>query len=168
MVGQISVATHAGTYAIKMSGDVRMVLCLSFDKFIRSMFEDPAFQSVLFDLRAADAVDSTTLGLMAKIALQCRELGAQKPILIARGHSMLRLLETMGFEEIFLISNDAAKISLSCNERLNCEEGTEDNFRRRVIDAHKVLMSLNKHNNLAFKELVETLENSDPLNKRST
>ena len=137
-----------------------MVLCLSFDKFIQSMFDDPAFEAVVFDLRSADAVDSTTLGLMAKIALQCRSSGMPRPILVARGSSMLRLLETMGFDEIFLITDDT-KLKIGHVQCLSCEEGTEDNFRQRVIDAHKVLMSLNEHNKHAFKELVETLEKGE-------
>ncbi|HEY7771983.1 MAG TPA: STAS domain-containing protein [Marinagarivorans sp.] len=159
MVGQISVASDAGTYAIRMTGDVRMVLCLSFDKFIRSMFADPEFDSVVFDLSAAEAVDSTTLGLMAKIALQCRKVGAPKPVLVVKAFGMVRLLETMGFEDIFVIT-DGMEPSMDNAERLNCEEGSESHFKQRVIDAHKVLMSLNEHNERAFKELVETLENN--------
>ena len=157
MVGQISVASDAGTYAIRMTGDVRMVLCLSFDKFIRSMFADPQFDSVVFDLSAAEAVDSTTLGLMAKIALQCRKVGTPKPVLVAQASGMIRLLETMGFEDIFVITR-GVEPSMDNAERLDCEEGSEENFKKRVVDAHKVLMSLNEHNQQAFKELVETLE----------
>lgn len=157
MAGQIAVASDEGTYAIRMTGDVRMVLCLSFDKFIQSMFADPAFDSVVFDLTHADAVDSTTLGLMAKIALKCRQVGVPKPVLIAESRGMVHLLETMGFEEIFVISQGHQNNMID-TKRLDCEEGSEDNFKQRVIDAHKVLMSLNDHNQQAFKELVENLE----------
>lgn len=157
MVGQISVASDAGTYAIRMTGDVRMVLCLSFDKFIRAMFEDPQFDSVVFDLSLAEAVDSTTLGLMAKIALRCRKVGVPRPVLVVTAAGMVRLLETMGFEEIFVITRSIGQ-SLDFAECLNCEGGSEESFKQRVIDAHKVLISLNEHNQQAFKELVETLE----------
>lgn len=157
MTGQIAVASDEGTYAIRMTGDVRMVLCLSFDKFIQSMFADPAFDSVVFDLSNAIAVDSTTLGLMAKIAIKCRQVGLPKPVLVADNRGMVRLLETMGFEEIFIISSHHQSDMIE-TKRLDCEEGSEDTFKQRVIDAHKVLMSLNDHNQQAFKELVENLE----------
>lgn len=157
MTGQIAVASDEGTYAIRMTGDVRMVLCLSFDKFIQSMFADPDFDAVVFDLTHADAVDSTTLGLMAKIALKCRQVGVPKPVLVAESRGMVRLLETMGFEEIFVISNRHQGDMID-TKGLDCEEGSEDNFKQRVIDAHKVLMSLNEHNKQAFRELVENLE----------
>ena len=43
MTGQILVANTDGAYVVRLTGDVRMVLCLSFDKFINAMFEDPLF-----------------------------------------------------------------------------------------------------------------------------
>ncbi|WP_053981295.1 STAS domain-containing protein [Marinagarivorans algicola] len=157
MAGQILVASSDGSYVIRLIGDVRMVLCLSFDKFINAMFEDSAFHTVVFDLRQAVAVDSTTLGLMAKIALRCMKAHMSKPVLLSESTGMLRLLDVMGFEDIFIISLgcDGADVNA---EALECEEGTEDCFKRQVLDAHKVLMSLNEHNNQAFKALVESLE----------
>jgi len=68
--GEIKVAAHDGVYVIKMEGDVRLTLCLSFDDFIEKMFDAPDFCSVVFDLSDAQAIDSTTLGLMAKISIK--------------------------------------------------------------------------------------------------
>lgn len=52
--GQILVADHQGVYVIKMIGDVRLTLCISFDQFIDNMFSAPDFQAVLFDLSEAE------------------------------------------------------------------------------------------------------------------
>ena len=41
----------------------------SFDHFIDEMLADKDFCSVIFDLSHVEAVDSTTLGLMAKISI---------------------------------------------------------------------------------------------------
>ena len=67
--GQILVADHNGISVIKMIGDVRLTLCISFDKFIEEMYQAENFRTVLFDLSEAEAIDSTTLGLMAKISI---------------------------------------------------------------------------------------------------
>ena len=158
MIGQIQVASQNGTYAIRLIGDVRMVLCLSFDKYIGTMFGDIHFSSVIFDLTAADAVDSTTLGLMAKIALQCQRRELAKPVLLVEAQGMRRLFETMGFDEIFLMTDSTSMPSLQAFS-LSCEEGSEDAFKTQVIEAHKVLMSLNQNNHNAFKSLVDILEN---------
>ena len=149
-----------GAYAIHLTGDVRMVLCLSFDKFIRSMFDDVALKSVVFDLRTAEAVDSTTLGMMAKIALQCMHSNIAKPVLLTQSRGMLRLFESMGFDEIFVISDGIGAV-IDNLQSLNCEGGDETLFKKQVIDAHKVLMSLNENNRQAFEVLVESLEKSE-------
>ena len=45
--GQILVADHDGVYVIKMVGDVRLTLCISFDQFIDTMFKSENFTSVV-------------------------------------------------------------------------------------------------------------------------
>ena len=157
MTGQILVANTDGAYVIRLTGDVRMVLCLSFDKFINAMFEDPLFHTVVFDLRATVAVDSTTLGLMAKIALRCIKAKMNRPVLLSDSAGMLRLLDSMGFDEIFVVSDCCASAAIELPE-LVCEEGWEECFKRQVVDAHKVLMSLNEYNHQLFQALVESLQ----------
>lgn len=90
--GQILVADHAGVYIIKMTGDVRLTLCISFDQFIDAMLAAPNFSSVLFDLSDAEAVDSTTLGLMAKISLLAQEKRNITPVILATNASIKRIL----------------------------------------------------------------------------
>src|SRR5690554_4397621 len=104
--GQILVADHGGVYVIKMVGDVRLTLCISFDQFIDTMFTQDDFCDVMFDLSEAEAIDSTTLGLMAKIALQGREEKGITPVIFSNNDSINRLLQTMGFQEIFTIVRD--------------------------------------------------------------
>ena len=48
--GVIKVADQRGVYIIKMIGDVRLTLSLSFDDFIETMFASVNFSSVIFDL----------------------------------------------------------------------------------------------------------------------
>src|SRR5687768_3604522 len=101
--GQILVADYQGVYVIKMLGDVRLTFCVSFDQFIDGMFSDNQFSSVIFDLSDAEAIDSTTLGLMAKISILSQEHFQVMPIVLATSPSIQRILQTMGFSDIFTI-----------------------------------------------------------------
>ena len=157
MDGEIRIASTQGVYAFELSGDVRMVLCLSFDKYLHAMFTDQGLKQVIFDLRKAVAVDSTTLGLMAKVALRCKSQCVPKPVLVTDDRSMLRLLDTMGFDEIFVISGVFEGVA-DDSERLNCEQGCEDTYKEQVLEAHRILMSLNEHNRQAFQTLVDSLD----------
>lgn len=157
--GQILVADHAGVYIIKMTGDVRLTLCISFDQFIDAMLAAPNFSSVLFDLSEAEAVDSTTLGLMAKISLLSQDKRNITPVILATNASIKRILETMGFADIFTIV-DKLEVDLAPEKTLTAIECDEQVVKEKVLEAHKILMSLNAQNHETFKNLVNMLENS--------
>jgi anti-anti-sigma factor len=159
--GQILVAEHSGVFVIKMVGDVRLTLCLSFDQFIESMFSHPDFTTVLFDLSGAEAVDSTTLGLMAKISL----LGEQKlgvyPVVLSTNEGVNRTLETMGFADIFTIVSDLQAPLSSVEPAQPIElspKGSETQIKDTVVEAHRYLMQLNEANKETFTDLVNMLE----------
>lgn len=154
--GQILVADQDNTHVIKMVGDVRLTLCVSFDKFIDSMFKGNRFCSVVFDLTEASAVDSTTLGLMAKIAILSRERCDRTPVVFSTNPTVDRLLETMGFDDIFQIIHSRAECPVPCRH-LN-PEVDESSARKRVLEAHHILMQLNESNRETFRDLVNTLE----------
>lgn len=156
--GHIFVAEHDGTYVIKLVGDVRLTLCISFDQFIASMFGGENFKTVVFDLREAEGIDSTTLGLMAKISIGSRERGHGNPVVVTANPSIQRLLVSMGFEDIFeLVSNRNLPFSGGVRPLAeNLED--ESAIKAKVLEAHEILMDLNQPNKVKFHELVETLQ----------
>lgn len=158
--GQILVAEHEGVFVIRMIGDVRLTLCISFDEFIESMLHNESFCNVLFDLTHAQGIDSTTLGLMAKISIGVRELGKdQLPLVISNNPNIIRLLLSMGFDDIFQIV-EQADMPASLGTPLVDIVDDHKLIKNRVLEAHQLLMELNESNRSTFKELVETLENT--------
>ncbi len=168
--GQILVADHDGVYVIKMVGDVRLTLCVSFDKFINDMFTRDDFRSIVFDLVEAVAVDSTTLGLMAKIAILAGERRGLRPIVLSCSTGINRTLDCMGFTEIFDIYQDGkfpadvtsvavgSSQALTNAKVLNSEADNEQVAKQKVLEAHHILMDLNDKNRETFKDLVKMLE----------
>jgi anti-anti-sigma factor len=157
--GQILVADHNGVYVIKMVGDVRLTLCISFDQFIDNMFSHQQFSTVLFDLSEAEAIDSTTLGLMAKISLLGRDRHGITPVILSTNPSVNRILQTMGFQDIFKIVNQL-EAPVAPLQPLPAIAAEESEVQDKVIEAHKVLMSLNEDNRETFRNLVKMLEKS--------
>ncbi|OZY84790.1 anti-anti-sigma factor [Cellvibrio mixtus] len=156
--GQILVADHNGVYVIKMLGDVRLTLCISFDQFIDAMFKSENFTSVLFDLSEAEAIDSTTLGLMAKISILGQERCDMVPVILASNPSIQRILQTMGFSDIFTIVDKLDGPILDA-QPLHCVNCDEKVVKDKVLEAHKILMGLNASNADTFRNLVNMLEN---------
>lgn len=154
--GVIKFAERDGVYVIKLEGDVRLTLCISFDEFIDKMFSAPDFCSVVFDLTEAEAIDSTTLGLMAKIAIVGEHFLREPPLVVTNATSITRSLVTMGFKDIFRLV-DKTSMDSGNFQALVAKDGNEKLIQDKVIEAHKVLMSLNVENKNTFQELINSL-----------
>ena len=155
--GRILVTEHDGMNIIRLVGDVRLTLCISFDEFIKNMFEQHNLRSVIFDLRDAEGIDSTTLGLMAKISIGARDRSLANPVVMTSNASITRLLVSMGFEDIFELVS-ASDLPVKGDQALPEEVGDESKVKEKVLEAHRILMDMNQGNRMKFKELVETLQ----------
>ena len=155
--GKILVADHGGAFVIKLVGDVRLTLCTTIDDFVESMFAAPDFIGVLIDLTEAEGIDSTTLGLLAKLAVQARQRFHLMPVILSTKPDITRLLRSMGFSRVFDIREEFLINDQKLGE-LPVAGNSEDGVREKVIEAHRVLMGLNQNNHAKFSELVSTLE----------
>jgi anti-anti-sigma factor len=155
--GKIEVASNEGTYVVKLSGDVRLNLCSALESYLDDMFLDKAFKTVLIDLTDAEGVDSTTLGQLAKISIISQDKFGFIPSIISPREDITRILLSMGFDRVFYLIGEMPEQISDLNE-LTCEHVNEELLRDKVIDAHKILMSLNDNNKNTFQELVDCLQ----------
>ena len=144
-----------GTYVLKFNGDIRVGLCGSLEAICQRMLDASDFRGVIVDLAETLAIDSTALGCLARLSLAVQRLQEKIPTLICRSQDVERVLLNMGFDDVFAI---VAEANVRDFELVNIPEVVERETRERVIEAHKVLMSLNDNNHSAFKNLVEALE----------
>ena len=160
--GKMLYAVHDGTYVIQLCGDVRVSMCSALDHFLDDMFQDPILSSVLIDLCDAEGIDSTTLGLLAKISVSSQEKFQHLPTIISTRPDISRILESMGFETVFNIVHEkpiseTAEESL-CVSEVPAWESSEKEVCCKVLEAHRMLMQLNDHNKDTFKHVVAALE----------
>ena len=159
--GRILVARQAGVYLMKFVGDVRVTLCTAVDSFLDTMFHDDEFRSVVVDLSRTDGIDSTSLGVLAKLSIQAKNRYDYIPTLVSTNPDITRILMTMGFDDVFNIVEEPIEHEAQLGE-LPMKESSEEDVRARVLEAHRALMSLNEANREAFQDLVETLESVSP------
>ncbi len=154
---RICAASNAGAHVLKLEGDVRLTMCTALDQYFQSMFAQPDFVSVWVDVTEADGLDSTTLGMLAQLAIQTKERFAFRPAIFSTNPSIDRLLDTMGFDQLFERRNEA------CNSDTDIEEipavaSAEVDVKKQVLEAHRTLMSMSDENAGAFRDLVRALE----------
>lgn len=154
--GRILYTVSDNTYVIKLLGDIRVSLCATLDAFLDGMFADDRWRVVLIDASETDGIDSTGLGLLAKIALYTSKKQWEKPVIFSTNSCNNKLFESMGFAEIFTIVEEVMDEKLL--EEVDYIDSPEKDVCLQVLDAHKTLMRMNDKNYDTFKEVVMTIE----------
>ena len=154
-------AEQQGIYILKFVGEIRLNLCCTLDNLVETITSDPSFKTVVIDLTETDIVDSTTLGLLAKIALAAEKRSHFLPTLISTNPDVTRIVSSMGFDKIFIIVKEPAS-RIEELEEIPVLKASEQQVRDQVLDAHRVLMGMNSRNREEFKNLVKALECEDP------
>jgi len=166
MSGRILVAEEDGVYLMKFEGDVRLTLCAAVDSFLDTMLDNTEFKSVLVDLCGAEGIDSTALGVLAKLSIHLQRRFGRVPDLVCDQPHIRRVLESMGFDDVFCLHTDrsllVSELPPTANRQaLNPSDAvSEVEMQQRVLAAHKVLMELNSANQERFRDLVATLEDA--------
>lgn len=156
--GKILFAEQSGNYVLKFVGDVRLTLCTTLDQFLATTLEHDNFKSIIIDLTETQGIDSTSLGLLAKLSVRLKRRHQQRPTIVSTNEDITRVLLSMGFDKVFMLIQDAFDSSAALEE-LDLLQESEERVRERVLDAHRALMDLNANNREAFRDLVRSLEN---------
>ena len=88
--GKILIGEFDHSYLVKLRGYIRLTLCASLGRYMERIFragDHP--DQVLIDLSDATGLDSTTLGLIARLALHCQEKFQFKPLVFCDSPDLL-------------------------------------------------------------------------------
>ena len=155
--GKIQFAEQSGTFILKFVGEVRLTLCSALDATIEKIFTSLNFSAIVIDLTETRSIDSTTLGLLAKLSILSRQKIGLLPTVVTTHDDITRLLQSMGFDQVFNIVESPLPCS-ECLADLPSQDQSEDVVKAKVLEAHQILMSLNESNREAYHDLVSALE----------
>lgn len=160
-MGSILFAEYEGVHVLKFVGDVRLSLGPTIASYLTKLEDCQQFSGMVIDLSETETIDSTALGLIAKIAICTREKFSSATSIVSPREDITRVLKSMAMEQVCVITKevvDDTKLS-----ELPVEICGEKMMRDQVLDAHKILMSLDDGNRDKFRELVEALESEEDL-----
>ncbi len=75
-LGHVTHAAQAGVHVLRYFGTVNYTIAPGLQQFLQHLLVDDHVSGLVFDLTAAESLDSTNLGLMARANEQIRESGA--------------------------------------------------------------------------------------------
>ena len=158
--GKIQFAEYNETFVLKCVGDVRLTFCSALNETIEKILKTNSFKSIVIDLTEVISIDSTTLGLLAKLSILSKRKFGMLPTLASTNPDVSRVLDSMGFNQVFNVVHTPAPCP-ECLDDLPEQDQSEAVVKERVLEAHQILMSLNESNRDAFRDLVSALESSN-------
>lgn len=145
------------TYILKFVGDIRYTLGYSLDTFLNRLFEKKDFDDILIDLTETTAIDSTSLGLLAKVANFMRDRFDKKTTIISSNEDVNQVLDSVDFYEVFTICEEC-RADVGGAKQLPISQAPQEEMAKTLLDAHNVLSELSEDNRIRFKDVVEALK----------
>jgi len=153
----IQTATEDGVCHIRLTGRITFTMSRRFDAFIEDVIKD-TLVDIIIDMRKAEHIDSTMLGLLAKIARRFIAHHHRKPTLLSTNEDISILLDNMGFEAAFDIRASADAVPFYLEDIPLLEKSVP--MPETLMEAHSELMELDDRNVERFSTTVETLRDA--------
>ena len=148
---------QGNTYVLKLVGDVRYTMGCALGDFLDGLFAQADYDDIIVDLTDAHSIDSTSLGLLARIANFSHEHFAHKTTLLSTNPDVNQILENLGFYDIFNIRDTGETISATLRQLAIPDPCSKEALTRIVYEAHRTLSELNPNNQDAFKSVLDSL-----------
>jgi anti-anti-sigma regulatory factor len=145
---------------IKFIGNIQYTISSGFDTLVAKIISSKSTKDVVFDVNQATHIDSTNLGLMARIARFIIETYDRKPVIICDNVDINTIFLSMGFEHAFII---VKKLEITQPElfELPAEKQERAEQLEMLTGAHRTLMEMNEKNKQTFQPIVQMFENEE-------
>lgn len=158
--GNVLHASHDDVHVLRFIGDIRYPLSPSIDRYLEQIFAGPKPAGFVIDLTETDSIDSTNLGLLARLATRMQRLDAGRVTVVSNRADINAVLTSMALDEVFDIVEDTS-LNTDTAQQVPQENTDRKTLTRTLINAHRALMDLNEHNREMFRDVVTALEKNE-------
>lgn len=156
--GRILYARRADAWVLRFEGPIRYTGAHALDSFLDQLFARHRPASICVDLSAATSIDSTGIGMLAKIANGLREAGSAKAVLVSTNPEITEVLVNLCLDEVCLIvSAGEASAATEAADAIPPTTPSEQDVAATILEAHRLLSGLSAHNCETFRSVVDAL-----------
>lgn len=142
-----------------LQGHVRYMTARSLRTFLDALLEQDANETVVIDLRGLDSIDSTGMGLLARVGRITLNHG-RRSVIVCPSHDVMTCLRSASFDTLFIMTDywpferepHLSEVPLESRSPLS------DVMGRVMLEAHRELAAMSEENRLAFSGVVAALE----------
>lgn len=155
--GRILHGARDGVQVLIYSGDIRYTFSLALDAYLQRLLRQRDLKGFVVDLTEARSIDSTHLGILARLARAMQRLGLPKVTLISSRPAINEVLEGVGFDRVFRILPHRWTPPDSMQEIPRIAVDTRS-MRDLLLASHRELMAMSRDNHNQFKDVVKAFE----------
>jgi anti-anti-sigma factor len=165
--GHVTHAEKQGVHILRYFGKVNFILAPGIQRFVDHLIDDGSISGMVFDLTCAQSLDSTNLGLMARVNERLLGAGAANSVIISGNEDIDVVLRSMGFDQTFdMVPSGGPKagdLSVAVAPELSADSIKTDapsanDLRQTMLEAHRALVRLSDAGRLEFEPVVQCLE----------
>ena len=155
--GKICYAIVDDTCMLKLTGSIVYRISPCFDRFLQKVSAEPGVEKFVVDLTGATHIDSTNLGLLARLHEYSFNRSGLRPTVISTKENINEVLKNIGFAGMFTMvettepneSEYTDVASAPCDRK---------NLSDVMLNAHRELAKLNETNKEKFRDVIKYLE----------
>ncbi|MCP3665066.1 MAG: STAS domain-containing protein [Gammaproteobacteria bacterium] len=155
--GKVLHGSLNGVEVLKFSGDVRYNLSMALDSYIQKLLENDGLKGFVIDMTETDAIDSTNLGILARLARSMQRLNLPKVTLICNQSLINEILVGMGFDKVFRVVKDV-EFELERMTKVPEISSSDHDIVKLLLESHRMLIELNATNRAVFRDVVMAFE----------
>jgi anti-anti-sigma factor len=157
--GRVTHAEADGVHVLRYFGRVDYILAPAIKRFADDVVSHGGVRGWVFDLTHAEILDSTNLGLLARIAHTAGDGGASRSVIVSSSDDINSVLRSMSFDQIFeIVAPSSDEPTPDRDEAIASRTPSPREVGQTMLDAHRALMSLSEAGRLQFQDVVAALE----------
>jgi anti-anti-sigma factor len=142
-------------YFLKAVGQIKYPVSSDLSLFLNKIFENQDFDYFLIDLTETQVLDSTNLGLLAKIARLMLESRNHKTMLISTSEDINELLQSIGYDQVFILVTNPEQLKPPVQISL---KGNEVEQFARMAEIYYKVQKMIGGNEAEFVDVVDCLK----------
>jgi anti-anti-sigma factor len=158
------------TSVLKLTGPIRFVAAQALRQFVDALIAEVDHGGVLIDLRRVDVIDSTGMGLLARIGRTSLQRFGRRAVIACPNNDVATCLRSVAFDELFVMleaypfdddGRTLAEVPLgNGNGNVNACGNVADELGlgRVILEAHRDLASVSERNLAAYRDVIAALE----------
>jgi anti-anti-sigma factor len=142
--GHVIHAEKNGVHVLRYFGRADYTAAPGIQRFMDDLVVHGRVSGLVFDLTQAENLDSTNLGLLARLAEQVRGAGGPRSVIISQNEDINCVLRSMCFDQIFDIVTEDSNAAARGGHEIRAGRPTQEDLRQTMLEAHRALIRVSR------------------------